>query len=174
MSSNRRRWRRELTEITPDLRKFRRRGQQGSDAAALQEVWAQIVGPQAAAQSIVIRRSRAGVVNIACSSAAWAQELDSRRERWTEQLREQADVVVTGVRFVVGDHVMPAPPVGASAEPITPTAAELAQAEAGTPQIADRALRDLLIRAQAGQMALARERKRLQKAEKARPSSRPR
>lgn len=171
MSSNRRRWRRELTEITPDLRRFKRTGSQGTDAAALQELWAQMVGPQAAANSVVVRRSRAGVVNIACSSAAWAQELDSRRERWTEQFRAQSDVVVSGLRFVVGDHVMPAPERKAP-EPIVPTAAELAAAEAHTPQITDPTLRDLLIRAQAGQMALARERKHLQKADKARPSSR--
>jgi hypothetical protein len=55
---------------------------------------------------------------------------------------------------------------------VLPTTAELEAAASQTPQIADETLRELLIRAQAGQMALARERKRLQKAEKGRRVSR--
>jgi hypothetical protein len=75
------------------------------------------------------------------------------------------------VRFVVGDHAMPERPPG-ERPAVLPTTAELEAAASQTPQIADETLRELLIRAQAGQMALARERKRLQKAEKGRRVSR--
>lgn len=172
MSSRRRRWRREPVEMAGEIGRYRRISPAGGEVATLQQAWAELVGEAAALQSVVVRRSRAGVVAVACSSAAWAQELDGSRDRWVAELRRRVDPVqVTGIRFVVGDHVMPTPPPP-EREPIVPTAEELASADAQTPQIADPVLRDLLVRAQAGQAALARERKRLQIAQIKRRGSR--
>lgn len=170
----RRRWRRDLLDVSTQLTRYRRvQAGGGGELAELQRAWAEIVGSPASDHSIVVRRSRAGVVAIACSSSAWAQELDFRRDRWTADLARRVEpLVVRGVRFVVGDHVMP-PPARRRREPVVPTAHELAQADASTPQLADQRLRDLLVRAQAGQLALQRERKRLQKADNARRGSRP-
>lgn len=172
MSRPRRRWRRDLVDASSQLQRYRRNSPTGGEVAQVQQAWLDLVGPQVGAQSVVVRRSRAGVVSIACAGSSWAQELNGRREHWTAELaRRCAPLSVTGVRFVVGDHVIPPPPPG-QRDPIVPTRAELAAAEAQTPQIDDPTLRDLLIRAQAGQMALDRERKRLQKAENTRRGSR--
>ncbi len=115
-----------------------------------------MVGEDAARHSVVSRRSRAGVIGIACSSAVWAQELDTERERWTDEFAERfPDGGVRGIRFFVADHVMPegdAPP----RPTITPTAQDIADADAHTPAIDDPVLRDLLVRANAGQKAIER------------------
>ena len=172
MSPPRRRWRREPVDLASQLGRYRRRSGAGDEVAQVQEVWRELVGPQMAMQTVVVRRSKAGGVAIACASSSWAQELDGRRDYWVGELaRRCAPLVVSGVRFVVGDHAMPDQPPG-ERPTVRPTADELASAAAQTPQIADETLRELLIRAQAGQMALARERKRLQKAEKGRRASR--
>ena len=90
-----------------------------------------------------------------------------RRDRWVAELaRACPDVVITGMRFVIGDHVMPAQTTPSAPVHITPTDAELALAAAQTPPIEDPKLQELLVRAQAAQMALVRERKHLQKAKK--------
>lgn len=173
MSPPRRRWRREPVDLASQLGRYRRRSGSGGDVAQVQDAWRDLVGPQVGRQTVVVRRSKAGVVSIACASSSWAQELDGRREYWVAELaRRCAPLAISGVRFVVGDHVMPDGPPG-ERPTVLPTAAELAAAASQTPEIADETLRELLIRAQAGQMALARERKRLQKADNGRRGSRP-
>jgi hypothetical protein len=69
------------------------------------------VGPAAAARSHPIRRSRAGVVTVGCADAAWAQELAARSEAVLARLAAAAPGAATaGIRFVVSDHAIPAPP----------------------------------------------------------------
>jgi len=69
------------------------------------------VGPAAAARSVPIRRSRAGVVTVGCADAAWAQELAARSEAVLARLAAAAPGAATaGIRFVVSDHAVPRPP----------------------------------------------------------------
>ena len=160
MSIRRRRYRRDPVPVEARLGRYRAAaGGTGGPVAALRTAWAEVAGAQAAANSIVVRQSRAGVVNVACANAAWAQELDARREVLADRLRAALpDIPVTGVRFVVGDHVMPA--AAATARParaVRPTPAELAAAEAALADVTDPELRELLTRAAAGQAAVARQ-----------------
>ncbi len=158
MSSRRRRFRREPVAIGERLARYRGGvdSPAGSELAALQTAWKGVAGPQAAANSVVVRRSRAGVISVACASAMWAQELDARRDLLTDQLvRAVPDVEVTGIRFVVGDHVIPAQPTRQRAVP-APTPQERAQAEKLFGEVTDAELRERLVRAAAGQMAIAR------------------
>ncbi len=123
-----------------------------------------MVGADAARESHVIRLSRAGVVAVACASGAWAQELNLRSDRILMTLRRAVpDVNMTGVRFVIGDHVMPAAPTPEEPRDVVPTDRDRAAAEAETPQLEDDALRALVVRARAAQIALERERKSLHK-----------
>ena len=159
MSTRRRRFRREPVMIGERLARYRGGldSPAGSELAVLQTAWKDIAGPQAAANSVVVRRSRAGVVSIACASGAWAQELDARRDLLTDQLARAApDLQVTGVRFVVGDHVIPVPPTARPRAVAAPTAQEIAQAEKLFDAVTDVDLRERLVRAAAGQFAIAR------------------
>jgi hypothetical protein len=159
VSSRRRRYRREPVAIADRLRRYRGGldSPAGSELALLQGAWREIAGPQAAANSVVVRKSRAGVLTVACASGMWAQELDARRDSLTSQLtRAVPDVVVSGLRFVVGDHVIPTPEAARPRPAVTPTAAERAEAERLIGAIPDPELRERLVRAAAGQMAVAR------------------
>jgi hypothetical protein len=87
----------------------------------------------------------------------WAQELDARRDLLTDQLvRAAPGLQVTGVRFVVGDHVIPVPPTVRPRTVPMPTAQETAQAEKLFDTVIDADLRERLVRAAAGQLAIAR------------------
>ncbi|HRC07640.1 MAG TPA: DciA family protein, partial [Miltoncostaeales bacterium] len=86
MSPPRRRWRREPVDLASQLGRYRRRSGAGDEVAQVQEVWKELVGPQMAMQTVVVRRSKAGVVAIACASSSWAQELDGRRDYWVGEL----------------------------------------------------------------------------------------
>ena len=159
MSIRRRRFRREPVVIGERLGRYRGGldSPAGSELAALQTAWKDIAGPQAAANSVVVRRSRAGVVSIACATAAWAQELDARRDLLTDQMARAApDLQVTGIRFVVGDHVIPVPRAARPRAVPAPTAQEIAQAEKLFDAVSDGDLRERLVRAAAGQFAIAR------------------
>jgi hypothetical protein len=159
MSIRRRRFRREPVMIGERLARYRGGldSPAGSELAVLQTAWKDIAGPQAAANSVVVRRSRAGVVSIACASGAWAQELDARRDLLTDQLARAApDLQVAAVRFVVGDHVIPVPPTTRPRAVPAPTAQEIAQAEKLFDAVTDVELRERLVRAAAGQFAIAR------------------
>lgn len=159
MSSRRRRFRRDPIMIGERLARYRGGldSPAGSELAVLQSAWKDIAGPQAAANSVVVRRSRAGVVSIACASGMWAQELDARRDLLTDQLvRAAPRLDVTGIRFVVGDHVIPAAPPTTPRPVPAPTAKERSQAEKLFDAVTDDDLRQRLVRAAAGQMATTR------------------
>ncbi|MGE3138217.1 MAG: DciA family protein, partial [Thermoleophilia bacterium] len=134
----RRRRRADPVAAADALRRFRRAsgapapGPAGSAAAA----WPSVVGDAAAVHSAPVRRTRAGVLTIACSSAAWAHELGMRREELLARLREAApEAEVAGLRFAVADHVPGAPaqasePAPAPPDPPRPTAADRRAGEA--------------------------------------------
>ena len=170
MSIRRRRFRRDPVMIGERLARYRGGldSPAGSELAVLQAAWTDIAGPQAAANSVVVRRSRAGVVSVACASGIWAQELDARRDLLTDQLvRAAPHLEVTGLRFVVGDHVIPASQTTRARPVPAPTAQERAQAEKLFDAVTDADLRERLVRAAAGQLAIARtKRKKPAKREK--------
>ncbi len=155
----RRRRRRDPGAAADMLRKYRAPGGSartptGGAIGALAQVWPDVVGEVAANHSVPVRRTRAGVVSVACSSGAWAQELTARREELAERLLARLpDAAVTGLRFVVADHVMvvaptvadtPAPP-----PPPRPGAAERAAGERAADGIHDDDIRRLVQRAAA-------------------------
>jgi hypothetical protein len=159
VSSRRARFRREPVVIGDRLARYRggAGAPAGSELGALQSAWKEVAGPQAAANSVVVRRSRPGVVSIACASGMWAQELDAERETLAERLaRAVPDLVVTGVRFVVGDHVIPKQDQTRARRAPIATADEREAAKTLFTDVTDEDLRDRLVRAAAGQMAIAR------------------
>lgn len=159
LHSRRRRFRREPIAISERLGRYRgpADSRPGSELAGLQAAWKEIAGAQAAANSIVVRRSRAGVVSVACASALWAQELHANRDVFTDRLvRAVPEVEITGIRFVVGDHVIPSDPAPRVRQAPAPTPQERAAAKAMMRDVSDPVIRDLLERAAAGQQAVAR------------------
>ncbi len=135
------------------LGRFRRRsgGPPAGSTGAVAEAWRDVVGPAVADHTAPLRRSRAGVLTVACSSAAWAQELTMRRDELVRMLAEAApDAGVTGLRFSVADHVPSAePPPPEHAPPPAPGARERAFGDDAAAGIADPAVRDLVARAAA-------------------------
>jgi hypothetical protein len=108
------------------------------------------------------------VVTVACASAAWAQELSLHSERYLRALQAALpDEPPSGLRFVIGDHVMPGEETPARRARVEPTDAELQEAQSAGQHVSDPELRERVIRAAAGQLAVARaQRKDLQKANK--------
>ena len=135
------------------LGRFRRRsgGPPAGATGVLAEAWRGVVGPAVADHTAPLRRSRAGVLTVACSSAAWAQELTMRRDELVRMLTEAApDAGVTGLRFSVADHVPVAePPPPAPPPPPVPGARERTLGDDAAAGIADPAVRDLVARAAA-------------------------
>jgi hypothetical protein len=163
----RRRYRREPVAISDRVGRFRRGpSAPAGDLAALQAAWLQVVGPEIAARTTVTRRSRAGVVTVACADSLWAHDLHSRVDVLADQLAETAPgVAITGVRFVTADRAVPETQPQERARAVRPTDEELAAAAASVGEVSDPDLRELLTRAAAGQMALTRlSRKSLQNA----------
>ncbi len=160
----RRRRRADPLPASDALRRFRRAsgapapGPAGSAAAA----WAVVVGDAAAAHSAPVRRTRAGVLTIACSSSAWAHELGMRREELLARLREAApEAEVAGLRFAVADHVPgalaeAAAPAPAAPEPPRPTAADRRAGEVAGEGVEDDRVRSLVERAAAASAARVR------------------
>ncbi len=145
------------------LRRFRRSAGAPAPgpAGAAATAWPAVVGAAAAAHSAPVRRTRAGVLTVACSSAAWAHELTMRREELTARLAEACpDAGVVGLRFAVADHV----PAAASPEPgpaprppaPPPTAAERRAGATAASSVGDPALRELIARAAAASAARRR------------------
>ena len=132
-------------------RKFTRSGD--SVLASVRAAWPEATGPGTVNHAYPIRRSRAGVVTVACADAVWAQELDARGEEIEERLGEIIGdpSAVAGLRFVVADHALPAPDPGpAPRDPLPPPdPAAVQRAEQVTRDIEDPALRDLVTRAAA-------------------------
>ncbi|MGE0027049.1 MAG: DciA family protein [Thermoleophilia bacterium] len=143
------------------LGRFRRRsgGPPAGAAGAVAEAWRAVVGAAVADHTAPLRRSRAGVLTVACSSAAWAQELTMRRDELVGLLARAApDAGVTGLRFSVADHVPAAEPPPPPPPPApVPGARERAFGDGAAEGIADPAVRDLVARA-----AAAAEARRIQ------------
>lgn len=137
------------------LSRFRRgsRAPAAGPAGAAALAWPGVVGPQAAAHSAPVRRTRAGVLTIACSSAAWAHELTLRREELTARLAQACpEAGVAGLRFAVADHVPAAagpPPPPPPAPPPVPSAADRRAAARAAEGVGDARLRELVERAAA-------------------------
>ncbi len=151
----RRRRRRDPVGVDALLRRATKTLARGNDSvlAAVRAAWPEATGPGTVNHAYPIRRSRAGVVTVACADAVWAQELDMRTDELMQRLADimgDADAVA-GLRFVVADHAIPAPeqaPV--RPEPLPPPGPDsLARARAATEAIDDPELRDLVTRAAA-------------------------
>ncbi len=70
--------------------------------AAVQSVWAGAVGEAIARETTPVAE-RSGVITVACSTSAWAQELDLLTTRITEKVRSElpSGGGFEGLRFVV-------------------------------------------------------------------------
>ena len=70
--------------------------------AAVQSAWADAVGEAIAREATPVSE-RAGVVTVACSSSAWAQELDLLGARIVEKIRSElpAEAPLEGLRFII-------------------------------------------------------------------------
>ncbi|MBM3634968.1 MAG: DUF721 domain-containing protein [Actinobacteria bacterium] len=132
-------------------RKFARPGD--SVLASVRAAWPEATGPGTVNHAYPIRRSRVGVVTIACADAVWAQELEARAEQLEEILTGIIGdpSAVAGLRFVIADHALPAagpePPRRGPLPPPDPSA--MKRAEAVTRDIEDPALREVVTRAAA-------------------------
>ena len=113
-------------------------------------VWDQVVGEVGARHTEPLRRSRAGVVSVVCSSAAWAQELSLRRDELMERARSLCPQLgIAGMRFSVGDHVVVRPPPAPSASSRPgprPAPRDRAKGERAAEGIGDERIRALIAR----------------------------
>lgn len=137
-------------------RAFTRTGD--SVLSSVRAAWPEATGPGTVHHAYPIRRSRAGVVTVACSDAVWAQEMDMQGDdiaRRVNALLGDPDAVA-GLRFVVADHAIPQVDTGPPPRRIPPPPAQeaVAWAEQVTEDIDDPDLRALVTRA----AARARER----------------
>lgn len=147
--------RRDPAAISDLLGRATRRFARGSDSvlASVRAAWVEASGPGTVNHAYPIRRSRAGVVTVACADAVWAQELDMRTDELMGRLArilEDPDAVA-GLRFVVADHAIPtANPGPREVVALPPPAPEsIAAGDAVAETIEDPALRDLVARAAA-------------------------
>ena len=148
------------------LARFRRRAAGGpgaggaGEAGAAALAWPDVVGRAAAAHSVPVRRSRAGVLTVACSSASWAHELSARRAELAVRLAERCpEAGASTLRFTVADHVVPAAPPDPGpppASPVVPSPAERDVGAAAAADLREPALRDLVARAAAASAARRR------------------
>lgn len=141
------------------LTRFRRRagGPSPKGPAGVAAVaWPAVVGADGARHSVPVRCTRAGVVTVACSDAAWAHELSARREELTARLVSACpDAGIVGLRFAVADHALPSAPEAPMPPPPPPppTAAQRAEAASTAASVADPVLRGLIERATAASAA---------------------
>ena len=123
---------------------------------SVRAAWPEATGPGTVNHAYPIRRSRAGVVTVACSDAVWAQEMDMRRDEIADRLAALLDDpdAVAGLRFVVADHAIPGPDPGPRPRgvPPPPDPDAVARAEQATSAIDDPDLRALVTRAAARSM----------------------
>jgi predicted nucleic acid-binding Zn ribbon protein len=70
--------------------------------AAVQSAWADAVGGAIAREATPVSE-RSGVVTVACSSSAWAQELDLLGARIVEKIRAElpSEAPLEGLRFII-------------------------------------------------------------------------
>lgn len=150
-----RRRRRDPVGIGDLVGRATRRLAHGSDSVltAVRAAWVEASGPGTVNHAYPIRRSRVGVVTVACADAVWAQELSLRDD---ELLGRLADLLgdphaVAGLRFVVADHALPTPaPTAPDRGPMPdPPPAAQALGRRAAEAIEDPQLRDLVARAAA-------------------------
>ena len=158
----RRRRRPDLAPASDQLTRWQKKatGRSGApspELAAAREGWARAGGEALAAQSIPLRRSRAGVLTVACASASWAQELQARSDELLRLLADAApEAAVKGLRFVVSDEALPDSPPPPPPPPRPPSAADRAAAREAVGEVGDPRLRELLERAAAAALNRAR------------------
>jgi predicted nucleic acid-binding Zn ribbon protein len=150
----RRRARRNPIRVADRLDRLVSRRGAGADTGIgrLRDAWAGVVGAEVARVSHPQRRSRAGVLTVACADATWAQELSARHDELVERLRRDvAEVTVTRLRFAVSTGAAP-PSVDAPEKQRTlrtPSPADRARAKALVASVDDPRLREVLSRAAA-------------------------
>ncbi len=85
------------------VRRVRAEARPQTPLAAVQAVWDEAVGETIAREARPVAE-RDAVVTVACSGAAWAQELDLLGEDLLRRVRERLPGgPLSGFRFVVGD-----------------------------------------------------------------------
>jgi len=158
VSSHRRRRRREPVPITRMLGRWQRRAADRGDPALIdiQAAWTDAVGEAVARVARPARRSRAGVVTVACADGGWAQTLQARAEEIAERLRQsQPEGAIAGLRFVADesalrDHAAAARSGGPHAGSPVPRASspeDLQAGERAAAGVEDPVLHDLIARA---------------------------
>ncbi|MCB9011598.1 MAG: DUF721 domain-containing protein [Actinobacteria bacterium] len=116
-----------------------------SDPAAC---WPEVAGPLAA-DTMVLRVARSGMVTVACRSASVAQEVSFRAHRLRDALATACGRPISGIRAVIADHAMPEPPPGRPAPPGPPRPEAVDAAEGLAATINDPDLRAVVARAAA-------------------------
>lgn len=72
--------------------------------AAVQAVWAEVVGERVAAVARPVSE-RDGVVTVACSDSVWVQELDLMQDQLQQKLHSRlGDGAPRGLRFRIDDR----------------------------------------------------------------------
>jgi predicted nucleic acid-binding Zn ribbon protein len=85
------------------LRRALERAAPKTPLAALQSVWAELVGERIAAVARPVSE-RSGVVTVDCSDSVWAQELDLMQAQLLERLQERlGERAPKSLRFRVSD-----------------------------------------------------------------------
>jgi len=132
-------------------RSFARAGD--SVLTSVRAAWAEATGPGTVNHAYPIRRSRAGVVTVACADAVWAHELGMRADEIADRIGTITGDpdAVRGLRFVVADHAIPRVIEESSpGAPLPPPGPEAqARAEQVTRVIDDPELREIVTRAAA-------------------------
>ncbi len=132
-------------------RAFTRAGD--SVLTSVRAAWTEATGPGMVDHAYPIRRSRAGVVTVACADSVWAHEMDMRRDEIEARLAEILgdSEAVAGLRFVVADHVIAsmAAEVPRRVPPPPPGPEAMERARAATDDIEDPVLREIVTHAAA-------------------------
>src|SRR5262245_52570223 len=134
----RRRRRREPAAAGALLGRWRGPGPRDAALEAAVGAWASAVGPAAAARSLPVRRSRAGVVTVACADAGWAQELAARAEIVLGRLSALGANAPRELRFVVSEAALERLPAPSRPRPAPrPSAADREAARRAAEGVAD-------------------------------------
>jgi hypothetical protein len=151
----RRRRRRAPVPAGAMLGRWRRRAEGARDEVleAVLDAWPGAVGDAVTARARPVRRSRAGLVTVACADAVWAQELAAQAEDIAARLADALpEAEIRGLRFVADEHALresSAPEADSRPARPVPGPAEVAAAERLVGDVGDPALRALLARAAA-------------------------
>ncbi|MDH3724696.1 MAG: DUF721 domain-containing protein [Thermoleophilia bacterium] len=125
---------------------------EGAGITLLRERWPAVAGEEIARFSTPLRRSRAGVLTIACSDGTWAQELSARHDMLIDGLRREApDIPLSRLRFSISESAARQPVVDDRPEPPPPPPGPAAKAAARrlVEGVEDERLREVLQRAAA-------------------------